>query len=58
MKIIFVDEQDSSEHDASAADIAQLFKLADKLSESDLKKLERACKDLPEMEAKDDRRYI
>lgn len=41
MKIIFSDEKESSEHETNAADIAQLFKLADKLSESDLERLKK-----------------
>lgn len=41
MKIIFVDEQDSSEHESEAEAVSQLFGLADQLSETDLAKLKK-----------------
>lgn len=43
-KIIFLDEaeQDSEEHEARAEDAAELFRIAEQLSEAQLEKVARA----------------
>lgn len=41
-KIVFLDEQEAQKHEASPQDTAELFKLAEQLSDTELGKMARA----------------
>lgn len=48
MKIAFFDEelQEAASHDAEQAELEELFRIAEKLTDGDLERMKRACEDL------------
>lgn len=52
VKIIFVenDKQEAASHDAEQAELEELFKIAEKLTEGDMERMKRACQKMVQME--------
>lgn len=52
VKIAFFDEelQEAAGHDAEQAELEELFKIAEKLTDGDMERMKRACEKMVQME--------
>lgn len=48
VKIAFFDEewQEAASHEVESSELEELFRIAEKLTESDMERMKRACEDL------------